>query len=55
MLLVALDAVEHEGHGYCTEFVVIGTSLARDGLERALTEAGGESVLVVGDAPRLPV
>ena len=52
---VVLDAVEHEGHGYCTEFVVIGTSLARDGLERALTEAGGESVLVVGDPDALHV
>ena len=28
---VVLDGVEHEGHGYCTEFVVLGTSLARDG------------------------
>ncbi len=52
---VVLDAVAHEGHGYCTEFVVIGTSLARDGLERALTEAGGESVLVVGDVDALHV
>ena len=52
---VVLDGVEHEGHGYCTEFVVLGTSLARDGLERTLTEAGGESVLVVGDPDALHV
>ncbi len=52
---VVLDAVEHEGHGYCTEFVLLGTALERDGLEAALEGMGGESILVVGDATALHV
>ncbi len=55
---VELSAVEHEGHGYCTEYVVeggAGTALDRDALLRALEAAGGESVLVVGDEQALHV
>ena len=52
---VDLSAVQHEGHGYCTEFVVIGGALDRDALTVALNAAGGESVLVVGDAEALHV
>ncbi len=50
---VETDAVEHEGHGYCTEFVTAiepGTgAIDRSGMERELVALGGESVLVVGD------
>ncbi len=46
---VELDAVEHEGHGYCTEFVITGMTLDREALTRELEELGGESILVVGD------
>ncbi|MEX2032370.1 MAG: hypothetical protein WEA81_05835, partial [Dehalococcoidia bacterium] len=50
---VLVNAVEHEGHGYCTEFVAVtepgGATIDRASIERALVELGGESVLVVGD------
>lgn len=50
---VQVDAVEHEGHGYCTEFVAAvepGTgTINRLAMERELIALGGESVLVVGD------
>ena len=52
---VELSGVEHDGHGYCTEYVVRGVSLDRAALERALVAAGGESLLVVGDARALHV
>ncbi len=52
---VELSGVEHEGHGYCTEYVVRGASLDRAALERALVAVGGESLLVVGDARALHV
>ena len=52
---VVLSAVEHEGHGYCTEFVLLGAALERGGLERALEALGGDSILVVGDATALHV
>ena len=52
---VELAGVEHEGHGYCTEYVVRGQTLDRAALERALVAAGGESLLVVGDARALHV
>jgi dihydroxyacetone kinase-like predicted kinase len=52
---VALAAVEHEGHGYCTEYVVQGVALDRDALMEKLAALGGESVLVVGDATMLHV
>jgi DAK2 domain fusion protein YloV len=52
---VDLAAVEHEGHGYCTEYVLEGVDLDRDGLVTALVGAGGESVLVVGDPRTLHV
>ncbi|MPZ98222.1 MAG: DAK2 domain-containing protein [Dehalococcoidia bacterium] len=52
---VALDAVEHEGHGYCTEFVVLGVDIDRVTLQDALDAAGGESILVVGDADAVHV
>ncbi|MEX2372236.1 MAG: hypothetical protein WD800_00390, partial [Dehalococcoidia bacterium] len=47
---VTLDAVEHEGHGYCTEFVVAGEDIDRASMERSLLDLGGDSTLVVGDA-----
>jgi uncharacterized protein len=46
---VELSGVEHEGHGYCTEFVVLGQGLDRGALEGRLAENGGDSILVVGD------
>lgn len=46
---VDLSGVEHEGHGYCTEFVILGANIDRPAIERSLTEVGGESILVVGD------
>ena len=52
---VALGAVEHHGHGYCTEYVVVGRGLDRHALAASLEAAGGESVLVVGDAEALHV
>ena len=52
---VELSGVEHEGHGYCTEYLVRGASLDRAALERALVAMGGESLLVVGDARALHV
>ena len=52
---VALDAVEHEGHGYCIEFVLEAANLDRDAITAALQRAGGESALVVGDASALHV
>jgi DAK2 domain fusion protein YloV len=53
--VVQLDAVEHEGHGYCTEFVVLGADIDRPALERELEAAGGDSILVVGDAQAVHV
>ena len=47
---VATDAVEHEGHGYCTEYLVLGAGIDLRGIERDLLAIGGESLLVVGDA-----
>ena len=52
---VDLAGVAHEGHGYCTEFVVIGEGLDRDTLEQTLREAHGESLLVVGDSAALHI
>lgn len=52
---VDLSAVAHEGHGYCTEFVLSGLALDRGAIEDALVGAGGESVLVVGDRETLHV
>lgn len=46
---VDLAAVAHEGHGYCTEFVLSGAAIDRAELEAALLAAGGDSILVVGD------
>ncbi len=50
---VQADAVEHEGHGYCTEFVAAiapgRDAIDRRAMERQLIALGGESVLVVGD------
>lgn len=50
---VTLNAVEHEGYGYCTEFVALiepgSGTIDRASMERSLIELGGESVLVVGD------
>ena len=47
---VDLDGVAHEGHGYCTEFVLTGTAIDRAAIEAALIALGGESILVVGDS-----
>jgi len=51
--IVLTDAVEHEGHGYCTEFIAIAGPDApvidRPSMEASLISLGGESVLVVGD------
>ena len=56
---VQTDAVEHEGHGYCTEFIILasapGAALDLRAIESALSEAGGESLLVVGDATTVHV
>ncbi len=52
---VELSSVQHEGHGYCTEFVVTGGELDRSALLRTLADAGGESLVVVGDASALHV
>ncbi len=52
---VELAGVAHEGHGYCTEYIVLGDALDRGSLERALSEGGGESLLVVGDPHALHV
>lgn len=55
---VHLAAVEHEGHGYCTEYLVevgAGLPLDRGALLEALADAGGDSILVVGDASALHV
>lgn len=52
---VDLDAVAHEGHGYCIEFVLLGEALDRDRLAHTLEAAGAESVLVVGDPDALHV
>lgn len=50
---VRLTGVEHEGHGYCVQYVVTvaagDTSLDRSQMVAALEAAGGESVLAVGD------
>ncbi|HJM88309.1 MAG TPA: DAK2 domain-containing protein [Dehalococcoidia bacterium] len=45
---VDMTGVEHEGHGYCAEFVVVGAQLDRGALHAALDAVGGESLLVVG-------
>ncbi len=52
---VRTDAVEHEGHGFCTEFVISGTHLDRATIEADLETAGGSSILVVGDPSMLRV
>ena len=52
---VDLGGVAHEGHGYCTEFVLTGAGLDRGAIEAALAAAGGESILVVGDAETVHV
>ena len=52
---VDLTAVAHEGHGYCTEFVLSGAAVDRAELEAALSEAGGESILVVGNPQTLHI
>jgi hypothetical protein len=45
-----IAGLEHEGHGYCTEFVVAGPGIDRRALQEELASLGGESILVVGDA-----
>ncbi len=52
---VDLGGVEHEGHGYCVEYIVQGKDLERAVLAAELSEAEGESVLVVGDPSALRV
>ena len=53
--VVDLGGVEHEGHGYCVEYVLRGEALDREALAAALTAAEGDSLLVVGDATALHV
>ena len=45
---VEMSGVEHEGYGYCTEFVILADVALKD-FEGELVELGGESILVVGD------
>lgn len=45
---VEMSGVEHEGYGYCTEFVMLADVGLKD-FEKELVELGGESILVVGD------
>ncbi|MEE2875562.1 MAG: DAK2 domain-containing protein [Chloroflexota bacterium] len=45
---VEMSGVEHEGYGYCTEFVMLADVALKD-FEEELVELGGESILVVGD------
>ena len=59
---VELTAVEHLGHGYCTEFLLERrvsegqlVPLDRIAIQHALETAGGESVLVVGDPEALHI
>lgn len=55
---VELSAVQHEGYGYCTEYLVeasAGAALDREALLRSLEDADGDSILVVGDARALHV
>ena len=52
---IDMSGVEHEGHGYCIEFVIIGTALLREEVEHALLDAGGESLMVVGESEMLHV
>ncbi|MXY47299.1 MAG: DAK2 domain-containing protein, partial [Chloroflexi bacterium] len=44
-----LDMTEHEGHGYCTQFVIRGEGMDIDGL-RGEMNARGSSGVVIGDA-----
>jgi DAK2 domain fusion protein YloV len=51
-----VDALGHEGYGYCTEFVVVSQGeIDRPALTRALTALGGDSVLVVGESDAVHV
>ncbi|MFA7248209.1 MAG: DAK2 domain-containing protein [Dehalococcoidia bacterium] len=52
---VDLGAIAHEGYGYCTEFVLSGRGIDRAEIEEALGAAGGDSILVVGDAETVHV
>lgn len=55
---VELAAVAHDGHGYCTEYLVErrdGAPLDRVALLGALEAVGGDSILVVGDPDALHV
>ena len=45
---VEMSGVEHEGYGYCTEFVVLA-DIEKDVFEKQLSSLGGESILVVGE------
>ena len=52
---VEMSGVAHEGHGHCVQYLVGGDRLDRDLLIAGLIEAGGESVIVVGDETALRV
>ncbi len=45
---VEMSGVEHEGYGYCTEFVVLA-DIEKNIFEKQLSSLGGESILVVGE------
>ena len=47
-VIVEMTGVEHEGYGYCTEFVVLA-DIELSVLEEQLLDLGGESILVVGE------
>lgn len=53
--VVDLEAIEHEGHGYCIEFVVHGEQLEKTAITNMLIDAHADSVLVVGDDAMLHI
>jgi DAK2 domain fusion protein YloV len=50
-----IEAMEHSGYGYCTEYVLQAPRLDRQALTSRLEEIGGDSILVVGDLSTLHV
>ena len=52
---VEMSGVAHEGHGHCVQYLVGGDRLDRERLIAGLIDAGGESVIVVGDETALRV
>ena len=50
-----IEAIEHSGYGYCTEYVLQALRLDRQALTKRLEDLGGDSILVVGDLSTLHV